>query len=339
MLLVAGGAVTALARLEHTRAIVTAGLRATVQLAAVATVIGWALNSRPLLFAFLAVMFAVATRTASRRIISNHTWRWAAVPIGAAVFPVIVLLVTMGLLPVQGIALIPITGILIGGALTATVLAGRRALEELETRHGEVEAALSPGLPDRDARLEIARPSAAGALIPALDQTRTVGLVTLPGAFIGMLLGGASPLLAGAVQLFVLVALLAVEAVAVAVVVAVVLELVARGKISRPPRTYDVGRQQFRPDCLFVLKRDGSTLRRRGQGRHDYTRRAGWEVPRLPGPPPVVHPCRGSTRRATEIAAWLSRYRCWAASRSELRPARGPVSQPRRRRSAPRSLR
>ncbi|GAA4008624.1 ABC transporter permease [Streptomyces sp. NBC_01352] len=232
VLLVAAAAVAALARLGHTRAIVTAGLRAAVQLAAVAVVIRWALDSRLLLFVFIAGMFGVATWTAGRRITDNRTWWWSAVPIGGAAFPVVVLLVAIGVLPVKGIALIPVTGILIGGALTATVLAGRRALEELETRHGEVEAALSIGLLDREARLEIARTSAAGALIPALDQTRTVGLVTLPGAFIGMLLGGASPLLAGAVQLFVLIALLAVEAVAVAVV----LELIARNKISRRSR-------------------------------------------------------------------------------------------------------
>jgi putative ABC transport system permease protein len=77
--------------------------------------------------------------------------------------------------------------------------------------------------------MEIARPAASTALVPGLDQTRTVGLVTLPGAFVGMLLGGASPVMAGAVQLFVLVALLAVQAVSVAVV----LELVARGRIVR----------------------------------------------------------------------------------------------------------
>jgi putative ABC transport system permease protein len=56
-----------------------------------------------------------------------------------------------------------------------------------------------------------------------------VGLVTLPGAFVGMLLGGASPVEAGAVQLFVLVALLAVEAIAVVLVT----EAVARGLIRR----------------------------------------------------------------------------------------------------------
>jgi hypothetical protein len=68
------------------------------------------------------------------------------------------------------------------------------------------------------------------ALVPALDQTRTVGLVTLPGAFVGMLLGGATPVQAGAVQVLVLLLLLAVETVAVAVV----LELVCRGRILRP---------------------------------------------------------------------------------------------------------
>ena len=48
---------------------------------------------------------------------------------------------------------------------------------------------------------------------PPLDQTRTTGLVTLPGAFIGALLGGASPVQAARFQLVVLAALLAAQAV------------------------------------------------------------------------------------------------------------------------------
>jgi putative ABC transport system permease protein len=180
------------------------------------------------LIGFVVLMYTVAARTAGRRITRDPSWRWAAVPIAAGALPVVVLLVITGLVPADGIALVPVAGILIGGALTATVLGGRRALEELHTRHGEVEAALALGFTDRDARMEIARPAASTALVPGLDQTRTVGLVTLPGAFVGMLLGGASPVMAGAVQLFVLVALLAVQAVAVAVV----LELVARGRLT-----------------------------------------------------------------------------------------------------------
>jgi putative ABC transport system permease protein len=154
---------------------------------------------------------------------------WAVVPIVLSTLPVLLALLLTRVLPAQALAVIPVSGILIGGAMTATALAGRRALDDLRTRRGEVEAALSLGLLPRDAALEICRPAASSALVPVTDQTRTVGLVTLPGAFVGMLLGGASPVQAGAVQLFVLVALLAVETVAVVVTV----ELVARGHLTR----------------------------------------------------------------------------------------------------------
>lgn len=231
-------AVAAVARLAdgrergYARQIALAGLRAAVQLAAVSALIGWVVGSVPALLGFLLLMYAVAVRTAGRRVTPNRTWWWAAAPIAAGVLPTVLALLLTGLVPLRGVALIPVTGILIGGALTATVLGGRRALDELNTRHGEVEAGLALGFPPRDARLEIARPAASDALLPGLDQTRTVGLVTLPGAFVGMLLGGATPLQAGVVQLFVLVALLMVQAVAVAIV----LELVARGLLYRGDR-------------------------------------------------------------------------------------------------------
>lgn len=109
--------------------------------------------------------------------------------------------------------------------MTATSLAGRLTLDALRNRRGEVEAALSLGFEERDARLLVARDNAGLALVPGLDQTRTVGLVTLPGAFVGMLLGGATPVEAAAVQLLVLVALLLVQATAALAT----LELIARG--------------------------------------------------------------------------------------------------------------
>ncbi|WP_031122299.1 ABC transporter permease [Streptomyces sp. NRRL S-623] len=229
VLLVFEAAVAARAGLGRSREILVAGVRAAVQLAAVSMLIGWVARYLAPLLGFVVLMFAVAAWTAGRRITRNSTWWWAAVPIAAGALPVVGLLLVTGLVPVRGLALIPVAGILIGGALTATVLGGRRALDELTTRYGEVEARMALGMLDRDARLEIVRPAASDALLPGLDQTRTVGLVTLPGAFVGMLLGGASSVEAGAVQLFVLVALMAVQVVAVATV----LELVARGRLHR----------------------------------------------------------------------------------------------------------
>jgi putative ABC transport system permease protein len=232
VLLAAAVAVAGWGRLGHGRAVLRAGVRAVVQLAAVSLVITGVVHSLWLTALFVLLMFSVAVRTAGRRMTEapGWSWLWAAAPIGAGVLPVLALLLGTRLLPWQGLSIVPVAGILIGGGLTATSLAGRRALDELTQRHGEVEAALALGFEDRDARLEICRAAAATSLVPALDQTRTVGLVTLPGAFVGMLLGGATPVAAGAVQLFVLVALLAVETVAIVVV----LELVGRGLVRRP---------------------------------------------------------------------------------------------------------
>ncbi|MGN9778114.1 ABC transporter permease [Micromonospora sp. H33] len=222
-------AVATVGRLGHGRQIVVAAVRATLQLAAVSVAIAAIVGSLWATAGFVLLMCTVAAVTAGRRITGGGRGWWAGVPIVAGSLPLVVALLLTGLLPVRGIAVIPVAGILIGGAMTATSLAGRRALDDLTGRRGEAEAALALGLLPRDAVLLVCRPAAGQALIPALDQTRTVGLVTLPGAFVGVLLGGADPLTAGVTQLFVLIGLLAVEAVAVVLTV----ELVARGRLRR----------------------------------------------------------------------------------------------------------
>jgi putative ABC transport system permease protein len=190
--------------------------------------------------AFMLLMVAVATLTAAGRVtgqrVPTSTVRRAlpvvAVPIVLGTLPVAALVLASGAVPLRGIAVIPVAGILIGGAMTATSLAGRRLREELTGRRGEVEAALAVGLGRREAVLLVGRSAAATALVPPLDQTRTVGLVTLPGAFVGVLLGGGTPVEAGAAQLLVLIGLLAAETVAVWVVA----ELVATGRLLDAPR-------------------------------------------------------------------------------------------------------
>lgn len=219
-----------LAQLGTHRRTVVAAVRAVAQLGAVSLLIGAIVGSLVASAAFVALMVTVAGRTAARRITRHPSGWWAMVPIALAPLPVTAGLVLGGVVPPTGIAVIPMAGILVGGTMTATALAGRRALDDLAARAGEVEAALALGFLPRDAAMEIARPAAAQALVPAMDQTRTVGLVTLPGAYVGMLLGGASPVEAGAVQVLVLLLLLGVETVAVAVAV----ELVCRGRIRRP---------------------------------------------------------------------------------------------------------
>ncbi|WP_298462291.1 ABC transporter permease [uncultured Cellulomonas sp.] len=231
VLVAVAAAVAAAGRIGVSRGVATAALRAVLQLGMVSLLIAAVLRSWWATGAFLALMLVVASATSARRVASrSHRWSVAA-PIAAGALPVALAVVAAGTMPLATVSVLPVAGILVGGAMTATSLAGRRAVDELRARHGEYEAALALGLADRDAVLELCRPGAAQALVPALDQTRTVGLVTLPGAFVGVLLGGGSPVQAGATQLLVLVALLAAETIAVAVT----LELVARGVLRPVP--------------------------------------------------------------------------------------------------------
>lgn len=233
LFVVLGAAVLWLGELGRGRAIVSAALRAVTQLAAVSLVIVAVLRSGWWTALFVLLMFVVAAVTSARRIgVPPRGVGLPAVAIGAGVVPVLVAVLAAGVLPLRPVAVVPIAGIVIGGAMSATSQAGRRALDELETRYGEYEAALALGFTPRLAALEICRPSASQALIPALDQTRTVGLVTLPGAYVGVLLGGAGPVQAGVTQLLVLIGLLAAEAVSVLVTV----QLVAAGRLSRAAR-------------------------------------------------------------------------------------------------------
>jgi putative ABC transport system permease protein len=229
-LVVVAAAAALIGRLGVSRAIVTASLRAVLQLGVVSLLITGVLHSWWATAGFIVLMLSVAVATSARRV-STLRLGWAvAAPIAAGALPVGAGIVASGTMPLTTVAVLPIAGILIGGAMTATSLAGRRALDELRNRHGEYEAALALGFMPRDAALEVVRLTSGRALVPALDQTRTVGLVTLPGAFVGVLLGGGSAVQAGATQVLVLVALLAVEAVAVAVTI----ELVAGGILRGP---------------------------------------------------------------------------------------------------------
>jgi len=197
------------------REIGVAAVRAAVQLAVVGAVVTVVLDSAGLAAAFVTVMLAAATFTASRRL---HGVPGAPVRAGAAIAAGaatgLVPLLASGAFDTTPRELIPVAGILIGGAMAATSLTGRRLTERIAEDVAGVEARLALGVPVRTALHDAVKSAAVTALVPLLDQTKNVGLVALPGTFVGLVLGGASPAEAARVQLTVLLALLAVEVVA-----------------------------------------------------------------------------------------------------------------------------
>lgn len=212
-------AVSRLAHLGVARADALAAVRAIAQLAMVAAVLTAVLASLPLSGAFVAVMFCVATATAAARIgVPLKQAPWVGTAIFAGTAPVVTLCLASGVVPLRPAGLIPVAGIIIGGAMMCAVLAGRRAFQDLRSQRAAWEGALSLGIPSYEATQLVINPHAREALLPSLDQTRTVGLVALPGTFVGVILGGGSAVEAGAAQILVLVGLLPAQALTTAAI-------------------------------------------------------------------------------------------------------------------------
>lgn len=204
-------------RVGVSRELTIAAVRAVIQLVAVAAVIGVVLERVWSSLLFAAAMFAVAAWTAAGRVGARRDLGWVVAALAWGVLPVLLVIFGSGAVELTGPAIIPIAGIVIGGSMTAHSLTGRRAFATLRSDHGQVEAALALGLDRRFAIDAVIAPHAPDALVPVIDQTRTVGLVTLPGAFVGVLLGGGSAADAAAAQVLVLIGLLAAETVTVVV--------------------------------------------------------------------------------------------------------------------------
>jgi len=247
LLALAASAILWLGRTGYHWAALSASARGAIQLALLALLIGLVVHNLWATAGFVILMAIIASITATSRITRARPTPRAVGVVGLAVcaapIMLVLILIPVGVLPATGLAIIPTIGILLGGAMNTASLTGRRANDELASRAGEVEAASSLGFLPFDARMEICRDAAATALVPSLDQTRTVGLVTIPGSFVGMVLGGASPAAAAIMQLFVLVGILAVSSLSLVLTTV----LVAQGSLYRPPDRSPRPRRRRRP--------------------------------------------------------------------------------------------
>jgi UDP-glucose/iron transport system permease protein len=233
------------------REIAVSALRAAVQLAAVGAIVALVFEHAGLAAAFVAVMFTTATLTSGRRLRGiSHARLRAGAAIAAGAATGIGTLLATGAFSTTPRELIPIAGILIGGAMAATSVTGRRLVEQVTDDLAAIETRLALGVSARTALATAVRRAATTGLIPLIDQTKNVGLVTLPGTFVGLVLGGASAAEAARVQLTVLLALLAVEVVAALTVARLVVAgVTAPGeRVTRPETSRSAGsRPTWRP--------------------------------------------------------------------------------------------
>jgi putative ABC transport system permease protein len=192
-------------------------LRAAVQLGILSLILNGVISDPLWVLLFLIVMVVAATWVVFRRL----QLAWGYVPLIALTILVAAGLPTLLVFLTHAVSFSPryvlaVGGIVIGNTMTVGTLMGRSLQNLLLSIRDEIEGWLSVGATPRRAAQRAVRSAASTALIPSTDQTRTTGIVTLPGAFVGAVFGGASPLAAAQFQIIVLAAILTAGALTVA---------------------------------------------------------------------------------------------------------------------------
>lgn len=193
------------------RDIVVATARSFVQLTAIGYAIQLIFDADTiwLVLALLSVMVLFGALTARNR--ARH--------VPGAFWPLLIALTaaaaaTLGLVLVLGIFeptpryLVPVGGMVIGNAMTASAVALNRLGDELAEARARIEATLALGATAREAAAPTVRRALRSGTIPLIDSTKTTGLIFFPGTMVGMLLAGADPTDAVRLQLILLYALL-----------------------------------------------------------------------------------------------------------------------------------
>ncbi|KAG8374283.1 hypothetical protein BUALT_Bualt11G0115400 [Buddleja alternifolia] len=181
--------------------------RAFLQLSIIGFVLQFIFNQKNALWILLAYLFmvSVAGYTAGQR--AKHVPRGkyvagVSILVGTAI--TMFMLVSLRVFPFTPRYIIPVAGMMVGNAMTVTGVTMKKLRDDIKIQMSLVETALALGATPRQATLHQVKRSLVIALSPVLDNAKTVGLISLPGAMTGLIMGGASPLEAIQLQIVVM---------------------------------------------------------------------------------------------------------------------------------------
>jgi putative ABC transport system permease protein len=185
----------------------TAVIRAFVQLIAIGYVLEFIFAAEGPLWIFLVVvvMVAIAGYTAGQRGLGvPRRMVVATASISCGAFGTIGILLILQVFPYQPRYIIPIAGMIVGNSMVVCGLVMARLRDDIRQQRPQIEASLSLGATQRQAMRDQLKRALAAAMTPIVDSTKTVGLISLPGAMTGMILAGAPVLEAVQVQIIVM---------------------------------------------------------------------------------------------------------------------------------------
>jgi putative ABC transport system permease protein len=194
-----------------------ATLRSFIQLTAIGYVIKLIFEADTLwlVFALLSVMVVFGALTARGRAKRVPGAFWPLlIALAVAGVTTLGLVVALGVFEATARYLVPVGGMVIGNAMTASAVALNRLGDEMYDSRARIEATLALGATAQEAAQPTVRRALRSGMITLVDSTKTTGLIFFPGTMVGMLLAGANPTDAVRLQLILLYTLLGSVAIA-----------------------------------------------------------------------------------------------------------------------------
>ncbi len=197
--------------LRLTKSLVTAVIRATIQLLVVGLALSALLTRDGVFWAWLWVlgMIVMASVVLMRRSpkgfgSGRYIFAVGVGLLGCCTVMTMAVFFGLGAFEYQPITMLVLVGLTIGNAMPGAVLAIKQTHAIALEKQGELEAILAFGSTRRQTISFLAQQPAKLSLIPQIERTKVVGLIALPGAMSGLLLAGTDPIEAVVTQLLVM---------------------------------------------------------------------------------------------------------------------------------------
>lgn len=181
-------------------------LRAIIQLVAVGYILNYIFGLKSPIFTtilLIVIIFNASYNASKRGKNINGSLYISFISIGLGTLITLTVLVSAGAIKYEAYQIIPVGGMIISNAMVAIGLCYKQIVVSFKDKREEIETKLCLGADILPSSINIIRESIKTGMVPTIDSTKTLGIVSLPGMMTGLILAGTSPLSAIKYQIMV----------------------------------------------------------------------------------------------------------------------------------------
>lgn len=200
-------------RINQTKLLLVASIRMTVQLVIAGYILTYIFrNPHPLLtITYLVCMIAFAIhRVISKNRMINKRFKLAigfSLSLSGLSIIVFFVAIVIGKSIFNPQYIIPISGMIIGNAMTGVTLGVKTFRESFESQRSRIETLLNIGVTPKRILMPFVNQALETALLPTMNSMLGMGIVSLPGMMTGQILSGTLPTTAILYQIAIMIAI------------------------------------------------------------------------------------------------------------------------------------